>query len=565
MQLKFLVAVSMVLVSAYAETALKSLAEISNSDEAPQKIHATGKRESLEKIVNGKIEGRARYYHPNGQLYGVIEYKDGKKTGTHTLYREDGTKEQELSYKDGQVDGTCRWFDAKGMPWKEAEYKSGVVIANKNIPRFEPTGCRGLGAAVSTRNLEKVRECLKAKADPNVKFGSDPILTDTLTWGLSQIAEELLKAGANPNALTSDGKPMILRLGFGHGSRDEDLLAVAKLLTKFKVKWDDGKDLGQNLVQSLTMRKLPKTLEYVLERVPQSVLQVQLENALEYGDLPTIQLYLNKGVDPNGEKAIWKVMHYGPDAHRLAVIQSPKFDKKNPKWLTMAAYENRTDIIKELIKKGVDLNGTDEGHRTALLIAIENDKVEVVKTLLAAGAKTDLLSSSGYGSLHGETALCLASRKGRAEFVDLLIAAKADVNANCGSVLEATQGGFAPIVAALIKAGADVKDRYTGHWRALFAAAESDRSEIGEMLLKAGTKVDMRGDNDCTPLMIAASKGSLKMIRLLVANKADLEATNAQRMVSDVGSNFVGTPLAWAIDNKQEAAAKLLRELGAKK
>jgi hypothetical protein len=64
--------------------------------------------------------------------------------------------------------------------------------------------------------------------------------------------------------------------------------------------------------------------------------------------------------------------------------------------------------------------------------------------------------------------------------------------------------------------------------------------------------------------MVAASKGSLNMIRLLVGKGASLEAKNTRRPVSDVGTNFVGTPLGWAIEAKQDAAASLLRELGAK-
>ena len=79
---------------------LPTLSQIIDTQEAPQLIIPTGKRESLEPMVDGQIHGRARYYHPNGQLYGVIEWDHGNKVGSHTLYREDGTPEQYLSYKN---------------------------------------------------------------------------------------------------------------------------------------------------------------------------------------------------------------------------------------------------------------------------------------------------------------------------------------------------------------------------------------------------------------------------------------------------------------------------------
>ncbi len=61
-------------------------------------------------------EGMARYYHPNGQLYGTIQWVHGRKMGGYLLYREDGTQEQYLSYADGQLDGLAAWMNEEGGP-----------------------------------------------------------------------------------------------------------------------------------------------------------------------------------------------------------------------------------------------------------------------------------------------------------------------------------------------------------------------------------------------------------------------------------------------------------------
>lgn len=188
---------------------LPTLAEIEKSGESPVQIQATGRRKSLEPRVKGVLEGKARYYHPNGQLYGVIEYHNGKKVGVHTLYREDGTKEQQLSYKDDTPDGTgtCTWFDKKGEPWMEVVYQQGNVKSKRYLQQSaqeRPSEvCKNLGAAVANRIVEKGKECLENKSDPNFKFGNELVLVETLTWGLPQIAELLLQAGANLEATNS--------------------------------------------------------------------------------------------------------------------------------------------------------------------------------------------------------------------------------------------------------------------------------------------------------------------------------------------------------------------------
>ena len=48
--------------------ALPSLEDIKKTEDAPILIVPTGKRESLEPKVDGKNNGLARYYHPNGRM-----------------------------------------------------------------------------------------------------------------------------------------------------------------------------------------------------------------------------------------------------------------------------------------------------------------------------------------------------------------------------------------------------------------------------------------------------------------------------------------------------------------
>lgn len=229
-----------------------------------------------------------------------------------------------------------------------------------------------------------------------------------------------------------------------------------------------------------------------------------------------------------------------------------------------AAMEGQNDTVQKLLGLGADINAVDGAGMTALHAAIIKGRFDTAKILLAAGANPNTVDKPGYGSFRGETPLCTASRMKSADLVAALLTAKADVDAPCGAVVEAARAGSPEVVKLLINAGADVRDRFTGHWRALFIAAEKGDVETARALLARGTPVDMRDDMDSTALMIAASQGNLEVIRLLVQRGANLEAVNAKRPVTDTGSNFVGTPLGWAMVFQQPKAVDLLRSLGAK-
>ena len=160
----------------------------------------------------------------------------------------------------------------------------------------------------------------------------------------------------------------------------------------------------------------------------------------------------------------------------------------------------------------------------------------------------------------------MASRKNLPELVEELLKHKVDVDAPCGAVFGAASVNSVQIVQMLAEAGADMTDRFTGHWKALFKAAENNNAAIAKILIDHGTPVDIRGNFEETALMVAAGKGSLDVIRLLVQRKADLEAESKIKGMRMCGTGLppMGTPMVWAMANNQRDAAKLLLFLGAK-
>lgn len=67
--------------------------------------------------------------------------------------------------------------------------------------------------------------------------------------------------------------------------------------------------------------------------------------------------------------------------------------------LPQAAYKGETQQIKELLAKGVDINGTDWQGHTALMGAVKGAHVDLVRMLLAENAAVNMRSNFGKTAL----------------------------------------------------------------------------------------------------------------------------------------------------------------------
>jgi len=213
-------------------------------------------------------------------------------------------------------------------------------------------------------------------------------------------------------------------------------------------------------------------------------------------------------------------------------------------------------LITALITLGVLAGAEEKDPTTSLLSLFQNlddAPLAEVRRLVYAGAEVDAVTTSGYRLVNE------AAATGRADVVELLANAGADVNASHPAtglvpLLLAAFGGHAETVRVLLDAGADVSITANNDVSVLDAAAVGGDTAVVALLLNAGADVNAAAANGVTPLFVAASEGHPQIARQLLDAGADVNA------VGDMDQ----TPLHVAVMQRDVAMARLLLENGAR-
>ena len=205
--------------------------------------------------------------------------------------------------------------------------------------------------------------------------------------------------------------------------------------------------------------------------------------------------------------------------------------------ISVAAQNGHTDIIKLLFARGADINKRDISGKTSLYYATENGKVhtaqvlinlgaelplaqaavngqtEVIKSLLAAGAKPSMRDSEGH------TALIHAAWMGRLGMVNILLQNGANPN-------EGNQYGNTPlhvcalaegkeVAKRLIDAGADVNAKNIFGLTPLYHAVDCNQNNMVRILMDNGADEDIADVYGITPLSLARRKGYMDIVDIM--------------------------------------------------
>lgn len=190
--------------------------------------------------------------------------------------------------------------------------------------------------------------------------------------------------------------------------------------------------------------------------------------------------------------------------------------------LHKAVIEGNLDDVQALLASSADVEARKSGIEgwTSLHLATINEKTAVIRALLAAGAKVDMID------YYGLTSLQIAAERGHLNIVSILFEADANANSRDHSrktaLHRAVEAGQVRVVNALISAGAEIdKEKDVRGWTPLLYAAKKGFEFVAESLLLRGANVHECDPFAQTALFIASVNGHVNVMAVLEAAIAE--------------------------------------------
>lgn len=162
-------------------------------------------------------------------------------------------------------------------------------------------------------------------------------------------------------------------------------------------------------------------------------------------------------------------------------------DPEKVKALHEAALAGSTELVKSLLREGVDFDAVDVDGHTALMYAAFNGHTDIARILLDLGASTTAIDYAG------RTALMYAATGPFPETVKLLIEMKSDPNAvdkeeYFTPLMHAAAEGHLEVVKILLENGADASLKDIDGDTAESFALQNGHGEIVEYIKSKGKK-----------------------------------------------------------------------------
>ena len=196
--------------------------------------------------------------------------------------------------------------------------------------------------------------------------------------------------------------------------------------------------------------------------------------------------------------------------------------------LHFACQEGKPDCVEMLLDAGSAINVCDDvDDLTPLILAAYCGQKEVLSLLLQRGCNVDAKSKD-----LGRSALHFACQGGKLDCVEILLDAGSAINVcddddDWTPLILATFCGQKEVLSLLLKRGANVDAKSKKFGRtALYWACQERKLDCVEMLLDAGSAINVCDDDDCTPLVFAAFCGQKEVLSLLLQRGANVDAKN---------------------------------------
>lgn len=212
----------------------------------------------------------------------------------------------------------------------------------------------------------------------------------------------------------------------------------------------------------------------------------------------------------------------------------PNFEHKNKTPLNNSIIANNLRLVKILIDAGADVNFPLSNKESAILTSAWSGNVEILKILISNGANPYDMDSAN------SSVVCRASEYANKEFLKTLILAGGKSFDFCGCeegwspLMHAAYKGKTDIVEMLLSNDVNVNATNLKGQTALMLASAYGKTKIVELLLQSGADLNIgvneqhhnygQGHTAC-PLNMAASKGYLEVVQLLLMHDAPIDVS----------------------------------------
>jgi uncharacterized protein len=436
--------------------------------------------------------------------------------------------------------------------FEDAETTALLIRAGARVSTPNHYGVTPLALASENGNAAVMEQLLKAGADPNgtVRSGESELMLAART-GRVDAVKALLSAGADVNAKeTWNGQTALMwAAAAGHGPVVEALLDAG---ADVHARSNAGTTPLLFAVRKGDLRAVQAMLEAgadVNEKRPD--LATPLLVAIINGHEGLVDLLLDKGADPNAEGGTTELTVQGSRAEPIQIELNTPPHREQLREVASEGDNGKNNSWGKPLQAAVHVANW---HTSDQFIAVDIDRLRVIKSLLARGAdvngrNTDMeprWSGARYRRrLVGATAFLFAAKAADVQVMRLLLAQGADPTINTGI-------NITPLMAAAGIAWASNQDR---------ASEEQVLDAVKLLVEEVGADVNAVDDVGETAMHAAAYRGANSVVQYLYDKGAKLDVValdgRTPLIIADgveYGNSFAAQP----------QTAALLRKLGAK-
>ena len=221
--------------------------------------------------------------------------------------------------------------------------------------------------------------------------------------------------------------------------------------------------------------------------------------------------------------------------------------------LAEAAAQGNVWALKRLLEAKADVNIKDEDGKNPLMIALDEDHLQMVVPLLENGTDIDAQDNDGVSAIH------FAADRGNIAAIRILLQRKPLLQKTGESYWNQTpthlaaEHDYDEIVKELHQYGADLEVQSKGGFRPIHVAAFHDSLKVAHLLANLHAELNPLCEDDRTVLHIAAENSGIEFVQLILTTNPDINAKENETL---------STPLHSAASAGNTRVCRLLLDRG---